>query len=824
MARKSDVPEGLEIWTGGPRGLRLRKHPRLVEALAYLGEYPMVIRKPVVLEASRLPRGASPVLTLGSLPVFVRSSVGEATTLRLELDIPALDVVRPEQFARIFIETADALLEEHLVVRVGKRQALCLPFPAFESETVFTVRMELRQCGAAGKVEQAFQLKPEKRLTFYYTFQTHLDLGWTDRVVPVVASLKQMTRKTAIDVCRRFMDRPEGERFIWTCECSDALRLAWEGASAVEQEGLRELVRKGLIQCCALPFSFHTGLMSHDLLTRAIARSVALRHEMGLDGVLDLSVAQNNDVPGHSWILPDILGEAGIHRAVIGHNHMVRGCQLPPLFNMRGPGGHSVLTLATSCVDYGTEFPVPQRPDEFFALSANNPNASPMPGTAYLRRIGYGENCGPEGAQREIDAIAAWNRKYAWPHLVIGACQDYFEHIEQEVNLSALPVVDQEISDWWIDGPASTPRAMATYRRVMVQRPALESLVPAGATEDRRLLATIEENLILHAEHTFGMNAQLVKVTAAAQDWSLRGLDTYKGSWEDKEVYASRARQAADDLIARYPLPKPVPLAHPRDWTIDGDARGIRGLVDPDGATWYVREESGAAPPFGTVTQRLLDTELDEWFHHNPPAADAPGDYAMTLHGVTAAGETNGVLLSGSLDSPAGAIAGVTVEICNDPRSEDLLVRVQLRGKAATAQAELLTLALPFTVAQPAFDVDVGGALLRVDDDQRPDANRDEHPAIAGWLLRHTSAGRSLAVSSAEVFLWHFGGLRYCDWGRTTSPRTSSVYAHLFNNVWNTNFRCWLEGDLDYTIRIRRADGGGLEALQEMTGRWGDSK
>lgn len=103
------------------------------------------------------------------------------------------------------------------------------------------------------------------------------------------------------------------------------MRLAWNGASNEERKELQAFIRLGLIQSCAFPFSFHTGLMSKDLLCRSIKRSFDLRREIGVEN-LDLSVAQSNDVPGHSWIVPDVLAEMGIKRAMIGHNTMVRGC------------------------------------------------------------------------------------------------------------------------------------------------------------------------------------------------------------------------------------------------------------------------------------------------------------------------------------------------------------------------------------------------------------------------------------------------------------------------------------------------------------------
>jgi len=817
----TDVPKHLEIWAGGPNGLRLRQHPHLSKALAYLDECPMILRSSTVIGASHLLSGTVPQLALSSLPVFRRSSVGEAVELCLEIDCPSLTTHGPVQFARSFIETAYTRLEEHLVIKPGKRQSVLFPFPAFDSKTEFSVSLELRGQGPAALSHTSVSLLPEKRWTFYFAFQTHLDLGWTDRVATIVEELKKMTSEAAIQVCRQFMDRPVGERFVWTCECSDALRLAWEGTDEEQRQILREFIRRELIQCCALPFSFHTGLMSKDLLRRAIERSFSLRREIGVDE-LDLSVAQNNDVPGHSWIVPDVLAEKGITRAVVAHNTMVRGCVLPPLFYCQGPGGGKVLTVAASCVDYGSDFPIPKTPRDLQGLSVNNPEALRMPGTAIMRTIVYGENCGPEGAEREINSVAAWNEAYAWPKLVIGGPKDYFNHIEPEIQPGEIPVVSKEISDWWIDGPASMPRAIAHYRKAMIAMPRLAALIPESREEDRERLAALEENLILFAEHTFGMNAQLVKPTAHAQNWSLGGMEKYLVSWEDKELYAAKAAELAAELDRNYAR-KTEPSAGCRaGWKIDWDDRGITRLADEAGNCWYDRSALKDAPPFACLTQQLLGKEMYEWFHHNPFEAPHAGDRHFVQTSIDAYEDKhgNGVAMHGRLDSPAGAIESVVIKIGNAADSPDLLIEVALKNKQATAQAECLTLALPFLSESPRFKTDVGEALLAVDEDQLPDANRDEHPVITGWVMEDRQRPSGLAVSSAEAFLWHFGDRRYCAWNKSPANRSATAYAHLLNNVWNTNFRCWIEGDLNYTIRVRTCGDNPLSTLRKMSELW----
>jgi hypothetical protein len=54
MSHRPNVPKNMEIWTGSPKGLRLRKHPRLKDALGYLYEASMVIRKPAPIGRTQL--------------------------------------------------------------------------------------------------------------------------------------------------------------------------------------------------------------------------------------------------------------------------------------------------------------------------------------------------------------------------------------------------------------------------------------------------------------------------------------------------------------------------------------------------------------------------------------------------------------------------------------------------------------------------------------------------------------------------------------------------------------------------------------------------
>jgi hypothetical protein len=101
--------------------------------------------------------------------------------------------------------------------------------------------------------------------------------------------------------------------------------------------------------------------------------------------------------------------------------------------------------------------------------------------------------------------IAEWNRKHGdRVHVVTATQAEFFAHLEKTPN---LPVHRGEWTDWWSDGPASTPVDTILYRNAQRSRVMIRALDPKQAIVPDNELTAIDKKLLLYAEHTFGYSA-----------------------------------------------------------------------------------------------------------------------------------------------------------------------------------------------------------------------------------------------------------------------------------------------------------------------------
>jgi alpha-mannosidase len=335
----------------------------------------------------------------------------------------------------------------------------------------------------------------------FVVFKTHFDIGFTGLVDEVLDSYARVMFPRAVrDFRQSRLDNP-GSRAAWTVPAwplSHSLEML-RGTSAGAD--LEQAAADGILTWHALPFTLHTELFGLEDLIRSLSVGRALRERFGRTAVS----AKMTDVPGHTWILPTILANAGVRFLHLGCNACSTPPDVPLLFHWEGPDGSRLITLY-SRGGYGSPlFPPPDwRLPVWLSLQHTQDNAGPQ---------------SPDAAGRILAEVHA---RSPGTEVVFGSLDDFGRAI---ADLSPdLPVVRKDLADSWIHGIASMPKEVGMLRAARNRLVQAESAMTIralsgeniqGATtraEQAALGAAASagyEKILLFGEHTWGMDTKL---------------------------------------------------------------------------------------------------------------------------------------------------------------------------------------------------------------------------------------------------------------------------------------------------------------------------
>ncbi len=376
-----------------------------------------------------------------------------------------------------------------------------------------------------------------RRWTIYLLASAHVDVGYTDWQPRVMDQHNQNT-KLAIDLAGRY---PE---FIWNTEVGWVAENALEAFPAQDAQKLMDLAHQGRIGVPALYGNMLTGLCSHEELIRVLSLSYDIAKSISAP----FDFAMSTDVPSHVAALPSVLAGCGVRYFAAGLN-LYRAGGFNKLFNRspfywQGPDGAKVLTWLAPGYAFASGLGLDGSMDlaieavQQFLAGYDRPD---YPFDAVLAFGAYSDN----QALRESlpKTVEAWNRRYAYPRIVFCRGPEFFQYIESKDN-GRIPVISGCGGVYWEDGAASTAHEIALVRR------AKEILLAAereyarrwwSGTEDwpARRLRDAWKNIVLFDEHTWG---------AAGSVTEPHSEQTRK-QWAYKRLFAVRAYQQAQALL-----------------------------------------------------------------------------------------------------------------------------------------------------------------------------------------------------------------------------------------------------------------------------------
>jgi len=456
-----------------------------------------------------------------------------------------------------------------------------------------------------------------------------------------------------------------------------------------------------------------------------------------------------------------------------------------------------------------------------------------------------------------VPFVREWNRRYAYPHLVIGTTSRMFHDFEAKYGKS-LPELRGDDTGYWEDGAASTAVETAINRNAaetIAQAQILYAMLdpadyPHTAFDDAW------RNAVLYDEHTWG----------ADRSWSEPESDFVTQQWAFKRQFALKAQQQAETLRAdalkriAAPAADTIAVFNTNSWkrtdlvivpaalSAAGDrVRDAQGSEVPsqrlkDGALAFLASDvppmasrkfriSAGASTYGgsasatktMVKTRNLTLQIDpttgaitNWKEEGlaPDLVDPENktcrglnDYLYILGDNNAdvqyaAGATVTVVDAGPL------VASVRVDSSTAPGSKSLsrLVQVvdglnQVRisdtlDKLAVHQNEAVHIGFNFNVPAAQVRLDMPWSVVRPDIDQTPNANKNVYP-VGRWA-DISNADFGVTVANLDSPLLQIGEITaQREGGETwlTQAKTgSALYWNVMNNYWHTNYKAYQPG------------------------------
>ena len=360
---------------------------------------------------------------------------------------------------------------------------------------------------------------------------SHQDLGFTDHPL-ICRKLQVRYLDMAIDLAAANRGKEPDQRFCWTCESNNVVWEWWQNAPPERQELFLEMVREGWIEVCAMPFNHQPTLSAREW------RSVAHWLPQEMWPALGPRTIVQNDVNGFPRAGVMALTDVGAEYLWMGLNCDTGGSPVPQpsAFWWQMPDGRKIFVWNSITYPAGyllfeprewRKGPLPEASDTRYRPPAHGDIFDTSP--AHLRQAQ--EIC---SAQLEKwrragfrlsrvavsmtnmwridndppcallpDFVAAWNAAGLLPRLSLTTPTGALEAIKS-LCADVIPTLEGEWTDWWANGPASTPRELSASRHA---RRVIEALDWPQYKHSPTVAAELDDcvrQLCLFDEHTWG--------------------------------------------------------------------------------------------------------------------------------------------------------------------------------------------------------------------------------------------------------------------------------------------------------------------------------
>lgn len=647
-------------------------------------------------------------------------------------------------------------------------------------------------------------------------FKTHFDIGFTRLSEEILDYYATDMLDSVAATCDATADLGP-LRYVWTMPAWPLQEMR-RRCTAKRREKLDALVARGQVAWHALPFTSHYDFCG----TEDAVWGLGVARELSrLYGKPASRAAKMTDVPGQGRFLPEMLASGGVEYLHLGCNTFAKPVEVPPIFWWEAPSGKRVLTMYNS--GYGTSLMPP----------------ADWPLDTWIAILNTQDNSGPQSAQIVLSYYEKLRRAFPGVEISCGSLDDAWSLLKRE-DLSALPVVRQDLADTWIHGVASYPVESAQVRRA--RRRLLRIGLASANVRDEALRAQVArqmddayEMLMCYGEHTWGLDVK----TWLGQIPDYDAFDGYRtgdkcrrmeASWQeqrDRATAASDCCDRAEALLGIVPPREPeraqgtprkglCSLTSPR-YRLDfnADTGEILRLYD-NALSAPLLESTGETGVFAYRYDRYSAAEMTEylrayayrfsdWGIADNGRIEYPECAHVTRRPVLERCEADGRQATFIYRAQDGERLGdaermtLTVTL---PEAADGAVRVTvaLTGKRATPYVESGALSFPAAGSAKATFINKAGQVLRPETDIAAGANH------AFYAVEDVAAMETercvVAVMPRDTPLVSLGENGVYGFRRTYEPHAPEIRCCLFNNMWGTNFPQWIEGDMTFAFDV----------------------
>ncbi|MGI5989434.1 MAG: DUF5054 domain-containing protein [Lachnospiraceae bacterium] len=666
-------------------------------------------------------------------------------------------------------------------------------------------------------------------------FKTHFDIGFTDQAQNVMRWYATDMLDSALATCHATEDWG-GLHYVWTLP-------AWPLKSILETCGgrraeLEHFINNGQIAWHALAFTSHTDFCGEEEYLESFRYSKELSDRYGRPYP---RTAKMTDVPGHGLMLPEILAAGGVRFLHLGCNEFAMPPEVPGLFWWEAPSGRRVLTMYHKG-GYGSGIQAPE--------------SWPFP--VWMALMPTMDNAGPDSPERILRLKEQAQKLYPGAQIQCGTMDDFREELEK-CDLSALPVVRQDLADTWIHGVQSYPKEVREVRDLRRKARALNLSIAAAGPDVLRDLTKEQdayyENMHLFGEHTWGADVKrwlnpAGRVYERGQFEKARKDDDHyafmEKSWNDKRSYAARAAKALESVRAAHPMAnvtgaasdaaKQAPLTLQEDkkqlvvsgggWMLHFDkSRGVVTKISGKNGGEVLKERDGK-PVFDYQyircgMQRMTDFlrryayRFSDWGIFDYGRQNYPECETKIFHTRYTSCSVNGrelLLTGGFSDSESftefGNAKTVQLTVRFPEKADDCLsVTLRLVDKKATPYIESGSFLMPLADCYENFRVNKNGVMIDPAKDIVKNANHCfyamENGLVAFTGDKNTGENSQLCVASPDVALVSIGEDAVYEFRSEYQKSDPTLYFNLFNNMWGTNFPQWIEGSFEYRFALK---------------------